>query len=294
LVLFHARLKALSGKKKTSVARIIFRYLITRLKNQHLNKKIKLFLFLFLLPSPAFCHEFWLEPSLNDARKMAEFSMLVGESFRGETLPYIKENLVSSYIIDKLGIRKLSGYDGDDPAFNIARIDRNYGISISTQYSKTTFEKSEVFHAYILKEGLAGDLVNFKFASPIEEHYARHSKFFWGSDPALEHAKHIFGQRIEFIFSARICRRKRDILIFQLLKGGRAFSLRPVFVTDAVAKPKRKKVFTDKIGLFEVELAGNGGFLINSVVIFEDKKTRKLRSDWASIRISNIQNKCNK
>ena len=280
--------------KKSSVVRIICRYIIEIPKRSYLfKKKIKLpFLFVALIYSPAFSHEFWLEPSQNKESKIVQFSMLVGESLRGDTLPYFRKNLTSSYIIDKSGIKKLPGYDGDDPAFSINRADRHYGIAISTQYSKIIFEKSNKFDDYILREGLAEDLVNFKFTPPLDERYARHSKFFWGSDPALKHAKHIFGHPLEFIFSNRICRKKQDILIFRLMKEGRPFASRAVFITDAVEKPRRRKLLTDETGLFEIQLRGNSGFLINSVVISQDTKAQKLRSEWGSIRISNIETKC--
>jgi uncharacterized GH25 family protein len=283
-------------EKKSSVVRIICRYLIEISQKSYLFKKIIKLLFLFVASthSPAFCHEFWLEPSQNNESEVVQFSMLVGESLRGDTLPYFKKNLTSSNIIDKSGIKKLSGYDGDDPAFSINRADRYYGIAISTQYSKIIFEKYNKFDDYILKEGLAEDLVNFKFTPLLEERYARHSKFFWGSDPALKHAKHIFGHPLEFIFSNRICRKKQDILIFRLMKEGRPFASRAVFITDAVQRPRRRKVLTDETGLFEIKLRDNSGFLINSVVISQDKKARKLRSEWGSIRISNIETKCEK
>lgn len=114
---------------------------------------------LIIAISPAFAHEFWLEPEQFrvDADQEIRADIKVGQDFKGDVYPYVASRFVSFERHDDLGTSAVGGAAGDIPALEIAP--RAEGLSIFTYVSsgqRLTFSKWEKFTSYLANEGLNG------------------------------------------------------------------------------------------------------------------------------------------
>jgi hypothetical protein len=111
---------------------------------------------LLLAMQVAHGHDFWIEaePYSQDAAGPVAVSLLVGEHFKGETLPYIDSWIDRFELHDGMGMRPIEGVMGDDPAGSVQA--RTGGASWVAYQSTDDFVElpPDKFNDYLAMEGM--------------------------------------------------------------------------------------------------------------------------------------------
>jgi len=143
----------------------------------HLSRLL-LPLALILALRPAIAHEFWIEPQQFRPAPGAKVPvrLLVGQQFKGNSIPWLGENYSSFYMADARGTESLRGVLGDDPAVTLtARAPGRLWIVLRSVSYEVAYEKPGEFEAFLAKEGV-DHLVPQRQPLPVKETYSRNAK----------------------------------------------------------------------------------------------------------------------
>jgi uncharacterized GH25 family protein len=113
-------------------------------------------LFIALLASRAYAHDFWIEPSTFRPAAATTFtaSLRVGEDFEGEAVPRRSSRIVSFVVRDTAGERPVNGFENQDPA-GFVRIDKAGTAVIGYRGKPYPHEIShEKFEQFLREEGV--------------------------------------------------------------------------------------------------------------------------------------------
>src|SRR5688572_7118225 len=112
---------------------------------------------LILAPPPATAHEFWIEPQQFRPAPGAKVPvrLLVGQHFKGNSIPWLGENYSSFYMADARGTESIRGVLGDDPAVTLAaRAPGRLWVVLRSVSYEVAYEKPGEFEAFLAKEGV--------------------------------------------------------------------------------------------------------------------------------------------
>lgn len=248
---------------------------------------------LIALVHPVAAHEFWLDPSdysPNRGENVA-ISIRVGQFFKGNSYPYVREEYKRFVFFDGLGEKPVKGVDGDDPAVTMKF--PAPGLVIMAHYSTPeplTFETWEKFESYLRLEGLERIIdLHRKQGKPktgIKEVYSRCAKLLLdvggkgrGEDRATGMPLELIAEKNPYRLDAA------EELPVRVLYQGKP--LAGVQIT-AIAKADpavRRNVRTNIDGRASIALPFAGPWLLNAVHMLEPAANEKAHwsSLWASM-----------
>jgi uncharacterized GH25 family protein len=134
------------------------------------------------LATAARAHDFWIEPGhfIIDGPAPVTVTLLVGEHFKGESVPYIDDWIDRFEVVDGAGRRTVAGQIGDDPAGRVGL--RAPGAGWVTYQSNDDFVElpPDKFREYLEQEGMEYVLPlrtsRGLEARPAREYYVRCAK----------------------------------------------------------------------------------------------------------------------
>jgi uncharacterized GH25 family protein len=264
---------------------------------------------LWLVPSSAEAHEFWLSPSsyATKAGEAVTISARVGTGFRGEAKPYAAPRLVrftmsAAHVVDL----SPAAQTGDDVWARVVLADGG-GALIAYQSNETEIElPAAEFDAYLRLEGLDAPLAERArrgaSAGPGRERYARCAKTWIGGTSAARLTRPV-GLPLEIVPLADPTR--GGDARFRVVDHGRPFAnalvrawRRPLAghaspqegaVRDSV--PPVAESRTDAHGECTLSLAGGGEWMVNVVhmVPSDDRRVSDWQSLWASLTFARLE-----
>jgi len=132
-------------------------------------------LFITLLASRAWAHDFWIEPSTfrPEAGKTFTASLRVGQDFAGDPVPRMGFLIDSFVVRDARGQRVVNGFENQDPA-GFVRIDGAGTAVIGYESKGSPLEiPPEKFAQFLREEGISGVAVP---KEPHRELFYRYAK----------------------------------------------------------------------------------------------------------------------
>ncbi len=237
---------------------------------------------------PARAHEFWLEPD-NFTPKVGEsvpISIHVGQFFKGNSYPLIREEYKKFVLRDARGERPVKGVDGDDPALTMKFTEP--GLVVFAAHSKvesTVFETWERFLLYLDFEGLQQieplHLQQGKPQSKITEAYYRCAKLLMevgavgGQDRLTGMPLELVAERNPYALKAG------EPLPVRLYFEGKPIADVQISAVSKAEPDNRMKVRTDAEGRASIGLPKPGPWLINAVHIRPPAPEEK--AEWTSL-----------
>lgn len=248
---------------------------------------------LLLAAQLAHGHDFWIEaePYSQDAAGPVAVSLLVGEHFKGETLPYIDSWIDRFELHDGMGMRPIEGVMGDDPAGSVQA--RTGGASWVAYQSTDDFVElpPAKFDDYLAMEGM--EYIRplrerrGQADAPGREYYVRCVKaLLWtpGEDGVAVDAP--LGLTLEVVPLANpYVMKVDDVLEVRLLHEGRPVPglLVKAFTREAPEREALQR--TDDDGRARLALDRAGTWIVKTVhmVAIEGDPYGDWRSYWASL-----------
>lgn len=242
---------------------------------------------------PAATHEFWLDPV--DYRpapsQSVPISIRIGQNFKGNSFPYLREEIRRFVVVDARGERPVKGVDGDDPAVT-PKLPAP-GLAVLAHYSTAemlTFETWDEFDAYLRLEGLehVADLhrAQGKPTAGVVETYARCAKLLLdvggggtGADRATGMPLELVAEKNPYALAAG------EPLPLRLFYGGRPIAGVLVTAFAKAAPDRRQRARTDADGRVTIDLPSAGPWLVNAVHMRAPPPGGKAHWDslWASL-----------
>ena len=242
---------------------------------------------LTLAPSPAIAHEFWIEPQQFRPAPGAKVPvrLLVGERFKGNSIPWLGENYSSVYMADARGTESIRGVLGDDPAVTLtARAPGRMWIVLRSVSYEVAYEKPGEFEAFLAKEGL-DHLVprGHRHPLPVKETYSRNAKslLMAGRASPRSAADRTFGLPLELIAETDPYAGKSAEFRVRLLLRGEALPGALVTAFHKAVPDRRLEARTDAAGRAKVALERNGLWLLNAVHLLPAPK--KSGAHWETL-----------
>lgn len=237
----------------------------------------------------ALAHDFWVEPSefRPDVGSEVSLSLMVGDDFAGEPLPYIDEWIVSFQVSGPDGDHPIKGFLGDDPAGRIAPV--TPGIYVVGYRSNRTHAELEPerFQTYLQSRGL----------EPIIEHRAERGET---ESPGREYFSRCAKALLEVGAAEADPTFKRELgLTLELipeqnpyvLSAGQSLSVRLVYEGEPLPEAliiaftrdrpdEKQQIRTDAEGRSTVSLPRAGIWLVSAVHMIPVEADPK--ADWES------------
>ncbi|MGI9381775.1 MAG: DUF4198 domain-containing protein [Methyloligellaceae bacterium] len=242
---------------------------------------------------PAVAHEFWLEPDsfTPETGKPVSFSHYVGQSFKGESYPFLQDWIVRYVVADAAGERPVKGVAGDDPAAKISF--HRAGLKILAYHGtpdSLSFDTWEKFEAYLRKEGLEHiaplHRAEGKPETAIRELYSRCAKTLvqvgggaGGEDRAVGLPLELVAERNPYMLAAG------EALPVRLLHTGKPIAGATIKVFSKADPKNPRRVRTDAEGRATIALPQPGAYLLNAVHMTAPAPTDDAHwtSLWASL-----------
>ena len=243
--------------------------------------------------SPAAAHEFWLEPDsyTPETGKPVAFSHYVGQSFKGESYPFLQDWIERYVVADARGERPVKGVAGDDPAARLTF--QRAGLKILAYHGapdSLSFDTWEKFEAYLKKEGLEhiGPLhrAEGKPETAIRELYSRCAKTLvqvgasrGGEDRAVGLPLELVTERNPYSLAAG------EALPVRLLYKGKPIAGVTIKVFSKADPENPRRLRTDAHGRARIALPHPGAYLLNAVHMTAPAVTDDAHwtSLWASL-----------
>ena len=248
---------------------------------------------LLLAMQVAHGHDFWIEaePYSQDAAGPVAVSLLVGEHFKGETLPYIDSWIDRFELHDGMGMRPIEGVMGDDPAGSVQA--RTGGASWVAYQSTDDFVElpPDKFNDYLAMEGM--EYIRplreqrGQADQPAREYYVRCVKaLLWnpgGDGVAVDAPLDLTLEVVPLANPYRL--QPGDTLEVRLLYLGRPVPGLLVKAFTREAPEQEVLVRTDDDGRARIALDRVGTWIVKTVhmVAIEDDPYGDWRSYWASL-----------
>lgn len=257
-------------------------------------KNILLLVSIYLLPSFAFGHAFWMEPSSYSAIKdqMLSFTLFVGEEFTGDQIvrhpSHLKEFQMFTAASSEPAM-PIFGRVGRSPA-GYAKIpeNKNYVVSYVSEFSEATITPEKF--AYYLETEQMKNLVSTPDRNgdhEIKELFARFTKALVSSETQLnEPVDRQIGTEIELYHSGKsllIEKAKPLTMLWQLFFRKKALENRSVFLESKATKKIVASGKTDKDGLISFTIDTPGVYMVRTINLLPaDKVGWDWQSYWTS------------
>ena len=237
---------------------------------------------------PAVAHEFWLEPG-NFTPRPAEnvpISILIGERFKGNSFPFIRQEFRKFVIIDARGEKPVKGVDGDDPALNVKFTAP--GLVVFAHYStreKLQFDTWQQFLTYLEFEGLEHiaqlHLQQGKPQTKIKETYSRCAKLLMSVSGGGGEDR-LTGMPLELVAERNpYALKPGEPLPVRLYFDGKPAADVMISAISKAEPENRMRVRTDKEGRASIALPAAGPWLLNAVHMIPP--ARGADAHWASL-----------
>jgi len=251
-----------------------------------------------LLVTPAFAHEYYLEPSSYTVKIGEEFGVAHknGMRFNGNAYPWISQWNVRSEAWQNGSGVKVRGKDGDAPALKL-KSNQTGLISIihESGLSSLKFNSWDKFKSYLADEGLSHLLVQHKAAGYpeifIKEVYTRYAKTLVnvGGGDGLESPA---GLKIELIALANPATLKRgEPLPVKVVFNSKPLANVTIKVFAGHKTDPAHKIITDEKGHALIPDSGPGDYLLNAVHMTKPVSKEPMAKDahwesfWASMTL---------
>lgn len=234
------------------------------------NSRRLLIAALFIMAWPAAAHDFWIEPQAFQPKPGTPVSLrlFVGQDFKGESIPYFPQKFERYVVAGPAGTQPISGVLGDEPAGTVKPATPGlYVIGLHTRPDSVSFDTSEEFEQYLLKEGLERNLAlhqqRRKPGKKIDETYFRCAKSLIAVGAVGNGADHVLGFPLELIAETSPYRART--LRLQLLYQGKPLAGALVVAFNKAEPLTKLKGRTDDNGRVEFVLPRSGVWLVTSV-----------------------------
>lgn len=243
-----------------------------------------------LSASPAFCHQFWLEPSSFHPPLGALLSaqVKVGEHFAGEELPRNENHFLRFVLRTPQGEIPMVGMPGREPA-GMARITAGGFLLLGYESRPTEVALSpDLLAIYLDEEGLEPFFKGDR-AKGIEDHFSRYAKSLLLAGDAPKDSSGYdtrLGFALELVPEANpLLLKTGETLPVRLLQEGRPLQNVLVSARRKIEPDKRIAARTDTEGRARLALTGPGVWLINAVFLrpMAGGYSYQFESAWASL-----------
>ena len=241
---------------------------------------------------PAAAHEFWLEPEsfMPKVGQSAPISIRIGQQFKGDSFPYVREEYKRFVFIDARGEKPVKGVAGDDPAVTMKFA--NAGLVVLAHYSTrepVTFDDMAEFESYLRLEGLEHiaplHRQQGKPLTAIKEVYSRCAKLLLnvgggtGEDRFTGMPLELVAERSPYGLGAG------EPLTVRLYFNGRPLEGVLIRAFAKAAPDDVQRVRTDAEGRARIALPVAGPWLLNAVHMLTPTAAEKVHwtSLWASM-----------
>lgn len=240
---------------------------------------------------PAIAHEFWIEPQSFRAQTGATIPvrLFVGQSFRGESLPWIAEHFERFYYSDGRGTEDIRAVLGDDPAAALAlRAPGRVWIVLRSRHFNLSYDKRGEFDAFLASEGIDHLVPRERRGKvPTKEIYSRFAKslLLAGVPAPASPPDRAFGLPLELVAETDpYSGRPREFKV-KLLYRGAALSGALVTAFSKAVPGRRLEARTDTSGRAWLKLDREGAWLLNAVHLTSAPKNSGAQWEtlWASL-----------
>lgn len=239
-----------------------------------------------LAAPPALAHDFWIEPSIFRPvpGTSVALRLFVGQEFKGDSVPYFPQKFERYIAAGPAGTQAIPGVLGDEPAGALTPgAPGLYAIGLQTKPDSVSFDTSEEFEQYLLKEGLERNLALHKKrrqpGKKIQETYFRCAKSLIVAGASGNDADRVLGFPLELI--AETSPYRGAGLRLRLLYKGKPLSGALVIAFNKAEPLAKLKARTDDNGRVEFVLPRSGVWLVTSVHMIPASFFS--RYDWNSL-----------
>ena len=245
-----------------------------------------------LQAAPARAHEFWIEPEIFRPAPGAKVPvrLVVGQYFKGNSMPYLTEHFPGFYYADARGTENVRSVLGDDPAATLAvRAPGRLWIVLRSGYFDLTYDKPGEFDAFLAYEGLAHLVPPGQSGKvPVTETYVRYAKslLMAGKPGQASAPDRAFGLPLELVAETDPYSGATGEFKVKLLYRGAALPGTLVTAFNKAVPDKRlAEVRTDSSGRAQLALDRKGIWLLNAVHLIPASKKGGAQWEtlWASL-----------
>ncbi len=236
-------------------------------------------------------HDFWIEPASfrPAAGAKVPVRLLVGQHFKGESVPYLLELFERYTLVTARGEQTIQATLGDDPAGSVTLTEPGLAtIVYRGTVASVRFDSEAEFDAYLKMEGLEHIVQRYgRTRPPIREHYSRSAKALLAlgaPDPAQTDRR--LGLPLELVAAKNpYVPGAAQALPVQLLYQGRPLPDATVIAFNKAAPGDKLRLRTDRDGRVVLTLERSGVWLITSVHMRPAPKgsAANWESIWASL-----------
>ena len=247
---------------------------------------------LCLLAIPAGAHEFWIEPENFRPAPGAKVPvrLVVGQYFKGESMPYLTENFPGFSYADARGTANIRSVLGDEPAATLTiRAPGRLWIVLRSGYFDLTYDKPGEFDTFLAYEGIAGLVPpDQRGRVPVTETYSRCAKSLLvvGKPEPGSVPDRAFGLPLELVAETDPYSGKAGEFRVKLLYRGAPLPGALVTAFNKAVPGKRlAEVRTDASGRAQLTLDQKGVWLLNTVHLLPASKNSGAQWEtlWASL-----------
>lgn len=248
--------------------------------------------FCVLQVAPVRAHEFWIEPESFRPAPGAKVPvrLVVGQYFKGESMPYLTQNFPAFTYADARGSANIHSVLGDDPAATLTiRAPGRLWIVLRSGYFDLTYDKPGEFNTFLAYEGIAGLVPpGERGRVPVTETYSRSAKSLLaaGKPEPGSVPDRAFGLPLEFVAETDPYSGKTGEFRVKLLFRGAPLPGALVTAFNKAVPGKRlAEVRTDASGRAQLKLDRKGIWLLNSVHLLPASKSSGAQWEtlWASL-----------
>jgi uncharacterized GH25 family protein len=245
-----------------------------------------------LLAAPACSHEFWIEPEVFRPAPGAKVPvrLVVGQYFKGESMPYLTQNFPRFTYADARGTANIRSVLGDDPAATLTiRAPGRLWIVLRSGYFDLVYDKPGEFAAFLAYEGITGLVPpDQRGRVPVTETYSRCAKSLLvaGKPEPGSAPDRAFGLPLELVAETDPYSGKTGEFRVQLLYRGAPLPGAQVTAFNKAVPGKRlAEVRTDASGHAQLTLDRKGAWLLNAVHLIPAQKQSGAQWEtlWASL-----------
>jgi uncharacterized GH25 family protein len=244
-----------------------------------------------LFARPAIAHEFWIEPENFRPSPGAKVPvrLMVGQNFKGNSMPWLTENFPRFYHADARGTENFRSVLGDDPAATLTvREPGRIWIVLRSGYFDLSYDKPGEFDAFLAKEGIVHLVPREQRGNvPVRETYSRGAKslLLAGKPVPGSAPDRAFGLPLELVAETDpYSGRPREFKV-KLLYRGAALSGALVTAFSKAVPGRRLEARTDTSGRAWLKLDREGAWLLNAVHLIAAPKNSGAQWEtlWASL-----------
>ena len=245
-----------------------------------------------LLAAPAPAHEFWIEPETFRPAPGAKVPvrLVVGQYFKGESMPYLTENFPRFFYADARGTENIRSVLGDEPAATLTiRAPGRLWIVLRSGYFDLIYDKPGEFETFLAYEGIAALVPpDQRGRVPVTETYSRGAKSLLavGKPEPGSAPDRAFGLPLELVAETDPYSGKAGEFRIRLLYRGAALPGALVTAFNKAVPGKRlAEVRTDVSGRAQLTLDRKGVWLLNAVHLIpaQKKSGTQWETLWASL-----------